>query len=603
MNLLTVSTVIWLSGVPVTTSQGDYRWVLSRPGEVVKAQTGALGDPAASSFTTTLCDLVPVCDLTSAGADSVPFYVCPDEGPSYCNNSAQYYCPYWGCETIAPLWIEGAGKDPDIKMEYYPPGCVPPRPYGTWRAVGSGRLSNYRVQPSKLCKQVQINVTTPNNTNWNYGKSWGLRYYQDGTDLGGIFSIQRFPVEALSAAGPNKVLAPPKRNKNHKLVSWTTERPLVSGPSALSYGPPLSYSSPVFPTNASDSLPPAGVPDVGLDSHPLWTLLSAMYQVLNVTNPNETRSCWLCYEMRLPFYEAVGITGNYSVSPNSQGCQREQKAPAGLTVPSVTGKGLCVGQVNDSNPLCSRSEPIREGYYLPPNNSWWACSESGLTPCFSGQLASQAREYCIMVQVLPRILYHPGDQLLNDIESDHQLRRKREPRTATTVASLLGPRLAGSGTGIASLAQQSHPFSNLRWATHGERERLDTAVSRLERSLSSLAEVASRKRQGSAPPFPGQGALCAALGEECCVYADHTGVVRDSMKKLRERLDKRERELEQQGWFASWFSLSPWLAAAVCSFFGLLLILLLLLAVRQCVLNQETASARDRVHVVHLGVL
>lgn len=75
------------------------------------------------------------------------------------------------------------------------------------------------------------------------------------------------------------------------------------------------------------------------------------------------------------------------------------------------------------------------------------------------------------------------------------------------------------------------------------------------------------------------------------------------MKKLRERLDKRERELEQQGWFASWFSLSPWLAAAVCSFFGLLLILLLLLAVRQCVLNQETASARDRVHVVHLGVL
>ena len=50
------------------------------------------------------------------------------------------------------------------------------------------------------------------------------------------------------------------------------------------------------------------------NSDPLWKLVKAAYITLNQTNPEATRSCWLCYNLYPPYYEAVGLNASYGLT-------------------------------------------------------------------------------------------------------------------------------------------------------------------------------------------------------------------------------------------------------------------------------------------------
>jgi hypothetical protein len=126
----------------------------------------------------------------------------------------------------------------------------------------------------------------------------------------------------------------------------------------------------------------------------------------------------------------------------------------------------------------------------------------------------------------------------------------------------------------------------------------------LQDSLPSLAEVVLQRRRSLDLLFLWQGELCAALGEECCFYVYHSGMVKESMALIRKRLQDRKLKRKQSlGWYESFFNWSPWLTNLVSGPNYPLILLMLVLTCGPCIINALVKFVKEWISTIQLMIL
>ncbi|XP_030857537.1 MLV-related proviral Env polyprotein isoform X1 [Gorilla gorilla gorilla] len=499
------------------------------------------------------------------------FYACPGfrTGPmkKTCGEITSLFCASWSCVTT---------NDGESKWQTQP-----------WYVTMTYVRPCTRTRYSATCNLIRIKFEEAAKTDsrWTSGLIWGLNLYQTPA-FGSPIQIKLIvnPASVPVPIGPNQVLtgkAPPSPRSRRKV-------PTVA--------PPTSSSSALPGTTP---LPPD--PET---SNRLFNLIRGAYFALNQTRPESTASCWLCLATGPPYYEGIASVSNFTNSTNHSGCAWEQHKK--LTLSEVSGSGTCIGKVPPSHQhLCNvtLTVPSTSHYLIPSGTDWWAC-DTGLTPCISTAVFNNSKNYCVLVQVVPRVYYRTGESFELQFEQKYFTRMKREP-VSLTLAVMLGLGVAaGVGTGTAALVRGSYHLQQLRTAIDEDLRAIEHSITKLEESLTSLSEVVLQNRRGLDIVFLKEGGLCAALKGQCCFYADHSGVVKDSTAKLRKRLDERKKEREsQQSWFEAWYNHSPWFSTLISTILGPLILLMLILTFGPCILNRLLTLIKDRLNIVHAMVL
>ncbi|XP_066228779.1 syncytin-2 [Saccopteryx leptura] len=533
------------------------------------------------------------------------FYVCPrdsrDRDTAWrCGGLEVFYCKAWGCETTGTTywrptsswdWIrvtrvarEGAGIRDSRCSGNEASGFSARRP-GTW--TGSGPCTNFTCNP--------LNITFTHHGRrqdnaWLKGRQWGLRMYVSGSDAGLTFKIKlQIGTAGGSPLGPNKVLADQRAPRPSKPLSVPVQatpspRDTVSSPASVS-------STPLSQTTSGSTT-----------GQRLLDLIKGGFEALNSTHPNLTDSCWICLQAGPPYYEGVAVNGSYYENKSPSQCNWGRRHM--LTLPEVNGQGICLGTPSASDKArCLQTISIspNSSYLIPEKGTRWAC-RTGLTPCVSTQAFNNSQDFCVMVRVFPRLIYHGNEDFEEAVEG--RTRYRREPVTLTLAVLLGAGVLAGVGTGAAALVEGPKQMASLESAITQDLRAVEQSIEALEKSLTSLSEVVLQNRRGLDLLFLKEGGLCAALKEECCFYADHTGVVRDSMNKLKERLKAREKRLQdQQGWFEGWYAKAPWLTTLISTLAGPLIVLLLVITIGPCVLNRLTTFLQGQIGAVKLMIM
>ncbi|XP_021103319.1 endogenous retrovirus group S71 member 1 Env polyprotein-like [Heterocephalus glaber] len=375
------------------------------------------------------------------------------------------------------------------------------------------------------------------------------------------------------------VIVPPKWVGNIYRVSSPQEKEKAKGTYNVSLGAPESPIQPYLKT------------------------LDAMYTLLNESSSNLTQGCWLCLSPHPLCYLGLAVNGTFSEADQNE-CDWKQLR---LSIGDIKGKGLCVKNPSVTSSyldsICSYQTPTisNEKYLKAGNNAWWACT-NGITPCLSMTVLNQKLEVCVMVHILPQVTIYGEDQGWEYLAKRTHTQEKCHP---ALVPVLTASGIVGSvALGVTAIGLQDSNFKTLAQQVKIDLGLLTKSVSHLEKQVDSLAEMVLQNHQGLDLGFMKEGGICAPLGEQCCYYANKSGIIRETLATVNKHLQENyNRLIKQGGWFQSLFNWSPWMTTLVSVLARPLLILLLALAFGPCIINKLMAYGRAWIGSVHLMIL
>ncbi|KAF0873326.1 ENVT1 protein, partial [Crocuta crocuta] len=139
---------------------------------------------------------------------------------------------------------------------------------------------------------------------------------------------------------------------------------------------------------------------------------------------------------------------------------------------------------------------------------------------------------------------------------------KRVPspkRTPILVPVLTVIGIAGSATlGTSALGIQDVNFKSLSQQVAQDMGLLTQSVAHQEGQVNSLAEMMLQNRRGLDLLFMKEGGLRVALGEQCCYYANKSGIIPDTLATVNQHLlTKYDQREANYGSFQSLFDWSP----------------------------------------------
>ena len=99
----------------------------------------------------------------------------------------------------------------------------------------------------------------------------------------------------------------------------------------------------------------------------------------------------------------------------------------------------------------------------------------------------------------------------------------------------------------------------------------------IQRQINSLASVALQNRRALDLLTTEKGGTCLFLGEDCCYFVNEKGIVQGRVKELRDRIERRRKELQS-------FTV-PESSSLGCSLLGPLVLIILFLLFGPCLFN------------------